>query len=220
MAAAEARKSLGNAEKLLTTFEEKARRRGVFYERILDRCLTSDLPDVLVDYARLRDLTIIGAPDPNQGHWFAESIIFGSGRPTLIIPAVGQDKRLFKMEHVVVAWDFSQQAARAVADSMTILEKAKRVSVVTITNEKEIDTKRSGSELAKHLALHGVSVVLEQVDAAGRPIGGVLESYVGATQADLLVMGAYGHSRLREFVLGGATRSMLSNPPLPLLLSR
>ena len=78
MAAAEAKKSFGNAEKLLTIFEEKARRGGVFHERILDRCLTLDLPDVLVDYARLRDLTIIGTPDPYQGDWFAESIIFGS----------------------------------------------------------------------------------------------------------------------------------------------
>jgi len=74
-------------------------------------------------------------------------------------------------------------------------------------------------ELAKHVARHGANVVLDIVDAAGRAIGDVLESYVSSRNADLLVMGAYGHSRVREFVLGGATRSMISKPPLPILFS-
>ena len=117
---------------------------------------------------------------------------------------------------MVVAWDFSRPAARAVADALPILEKAKHVSVVTVTNEKVIDTKRSGAELAKHLARHGVAVVLDTVDAAGCGIGDVLESYVTSRNADILVMGAYGHSRIREFILGGATQSMLSRPPLPI----
>jgi nucleotide-binding universal stress UspA family protein len=220
MAAAEAKKSRRNAEALLEKFEQRAQQRCVFHERIFDRCLTWQLPDLLVDYARLRDLTIIGVPEHlYQEHWFAESIIFGSGRPTLIIPMVNENERSFALEHVVVAWDFSRTAARAVADALPLLVKAKRVSVMTITGEKEIDTKRSGAELAKHLALHGASVVLEQVDAAGRQIGDVMESYVNSWRADLLVMGAYGHSRLREFILGGATRSMLARPPLPILLS-
>jgi nucleotide-binding universal stress UspA family protein len=99
------------------------------------------------------------------------------------------------------------------------LEKAKRVCVVTITNEKAMDAKRSGAELAKHLAHHGVEVVLDTVDAAGRGIGAVLESYVMSNNADLLVMGAYGHTRIRDFILGGATKSMLSKPILPIFLS-
>ncbi len=155
MAATEAKKSRRYAEALLETFEQKAQRRGVFRERIFDRCFTSELTGLLVDYARLRDLTIIGVPEhPYQEHWFAESIIFGSGRPTLIIPAAGQSECAFALEHVVVGWDFSRPAARAVADALPLLIKAKRVSVVTVTSEKEIDTKRSGQELAKHLALH------------------------------------------------------------------
>src|SRR5450759_2359517 len=85
--------------------------------------------------------------------------------------------------------------------------------------KRGIDTKRSGAELAKHLARHGVDVVLDTVDAAGRGIGDVLESYVTSRNADVLVMGAYGHSRIREFILGGATQSMLSRPPLPSFFS-
>ena len=77
---------------------------------------------------------------------------------------------------MVVAWDYSRPAARAVADSLPILEQAKLVRIVMVTNEKVFDTKRSGPELAKHLARHGVEVILDTVDAAGRGIGEVLDS--------------------------------------------
>ena len=91
--------------------------------------------------------------------------------------------------------------------------------IVTITNEKVIGTKRSGAKLAKHLARHGVNVVLDTVDAAGLSVGDVLDFYITSRNADLLVMGAYGHSRIRDFILGGATKSMIARPPLPILLS-
>jgi nucleotide-binding universal stress UspA family protein len=120
---------------------------------------------------------------------------------------------------VIVAWDFSRPATRAVADAMPILEAAKRVCVLTVSNEKAIDTRRSGPELAKHLSRHGVEVVLDEIDAKGRGIGEVFEAHVSYRSADLLIMGAYGHSRIREFVLGGATRSMLARPPVPIFLS-
>ena len=90
---------------------------------------------------------------------------------------------------------------------------------ISVANEKVLDTKHSGEELAKNLARHGIDVILENVDAAGRSIGEVLETHAASCGADLLVMGAYGHSRLREFILGGATQSMLSKPPLPILFS-
>ena len=118
-----------------------------------------------------------------------------------------------------MAWDFSRPAARAVADALPIWGKAKQVCVVTVTNEKIIDTKRSGEELAKYLSRHGVQVVLDNVDAAGQRIGNVLEAYAASRNADLIVMGAYGHSRVRDFILGGATKNMLSRPPIPIFLS-
>jgi nucleotide-binding universal stress UspA family protein len=226
LAAGEAKKSLTNAEALLTAFHNPAQNRGIFQDRIQEHCFISEVPEVLVDYARLRDLTIVPMPDRESFDWYAESItsyaepiIFGSGRPTLIIPNARADARIFALDTVVVAWDFSRPAARAVGDALPLLEKAKQVYVVTVTNEKAITTGRSGPELAKHLARHGANVVLDIVDAAGRTIGDVLESYVSSRNANLLVMGAYGHSRVREFILGGATRSMISKPPLPILFS-
>jgi nucleotide-binding universal stress UspA family protein len=214
----EAKKSATNAQQLLAAFQGAAEKRGVFQERILEHCLTSEVPELLVEYSRLRDLTIVTVPEGDYLHqWYAESVIFGSGRPTVVLPH-GRE-RSFALDTVIIAWDFSQPATRAIADAMPILEKAKRVCVLTVTKEKAIGTRRSGAELAKHLARHGVDVVLDEVDAKGRGIGDVFEAHVTYRNADLLVMGAYGHSRLREFVLGGATKSMLTRPPAPIFLS-
>ena len=218
MAEAEAKKGREQAEAALAAFEKAATNKGVFEERILGQCLAPQLPGLLAEYARLRDLSIVPAEanelldQPN-----AEALIFESGRPVLVLPR--KPRKSFALNSATVAWDFSRPAARAVGDALPLLTKAKRVHVVTITNEKRIDSRRSGPELAKHLARHGVDVILETVDAAGRPIGEALEAATRVHDSDLLVMGAYGHSRLREFVLGGASRSMITQPPLPVLLS-
>ena len=218
LAEAEAKKGREQAEAALAAFEKTAANRDVFEERILAQCLAPGLPGLLVQYARLRDLTIVAteanelADQPN-----AEALIFESGRPVLMLPR--EPRKPFVLNTATVAWDFSRPAARAVGDALPLLTRAKRVHIVTLTNEKRIESGRSGPELAKHLARHGVDVVLETVDAAGRSIGDALEAATRVHDSDLLVMGAYGHSRLREFVLGGATRSMIARPPLPVLLS-
>jgi nucleotide-binding universal stress UspA family protein len=213
--AGEAAKSRKNAQDLLAACEAAAAKSGVSYESMLQRCRTFEAAELLVEYSRLRDLTIV--PESND-RWYAEAVIFGSGRPTLILPQ-NPRSRPFELGSVAVAWDFSRAAARAVSDAIPLLEKAKKVSVVTVLNEKRLDNEHSAEELSKNLSRHGIDVVLDRVDARGRPIGAVLEAYVSSHAADMLVMGAYGHSRLREFVLGGATNSLLSKPPLPILFS-
>ena len=129
--------------------------------------------------------------------------------------------RELNRSHSIPQWlhGISARGARAIADAIPVLEKVKEVRIVTVANEKVLDTKHSGEELAKNLSRHGIDVILENVDAAGRSIGEVLETHAASCSADLLVMGAYGHSRLREFILGGATQSMLSKPPVPILFS-
>ena len=220
LVAAEAKKSATNAKTLLTAFQDAAEKRGVFQDRILERCLTSEAPGVLVEYARLRDLTIVPVPVGDYfDQWYAEAIIFGSGHPTLVLPHTRKRAGAFALDVVAVAWDFSRPAARAVADALPLLEKAKKVHVLTVANEKVIESRRPTAEFAKYLGRHDVDVVLDTVDAADRRIGDILESYVTSCNADMLVMGAYGHSRIREFILGGATKSMLSRPPLPIFLS-
>jgi nucleotide-binding universal stress UspA family protein len=215
--AGEAGKSRRNAEDLLAAFETAAVKSGVSRESMLQKCKSYEVPDLLVEYARLRDLTVMPVPE-SYDQWYAEAVIFGSGRPTLVLP---QDRRSRPdvLGIVAIAWDFSRAAARAISDAIPLLEKAKQVRVVTVLNEKLLDSKHSAEELSKNLSRHGIDVVLDRVDAKGRRIGDVIEAYIASHAVDMLVMGAYGHSRLREFVLGGATRHLLSKPPLPILFS-
>ena len=223
MASTEARKSLINGERLLALFESAAVKRGVFQDRILEHCLTSEIADVFVDHARVRDLTIVPMTDGDfsarfDANWHAESIIFGSGHPTIVLPPAPKRSDVMTMDTVVVAWDSSRPAARAVADSLPILAKAKRTCIVTVANEKPIRG-RSGEDLVRHLAHHGIEASFDAVNAAGRTIGEALASHIGACEGDLLVMGAYGHARIREMVLGGATKSMLARSPVPVFFS-
>ena len=220
LAATEAERSSDNAARLLREFQEAAEKRGVLQEAILEQGVALEVPDLLADYARLHDLTLVPSSDAAFGDQrYAEAIIFGSGRPTLILPTARSQTDHFALKTVVVAWDFSRPAARALGDALPILEMAEQVRVVTVTNEKTLDSRRSGAAVSKHLAAHGLTASLDVVDAADRSIGEVLESYALSLDADLLVMGAYGHSRVRDFILGGATKSMLARPPLPVLLS-
>jgi nucleotide-binding universal stress UspA family protein len=214
--AGETEKSRNNARTMLTAFDTAANKAGILHETRLEKCPTYAVPDLLVDHARLHDLTIVPVPE-SYDQWYAESVIFGSGRPTLVLPE--QPRRPFQLGTVAVAWDFSRAASRAVSDAMPLLEKAGKVRVVTVTNEKKLDSKHSAEALAKNLARHRIDVLLDKVDADGRGIGEVLEDYTAAHQVDVLVMGAYGHARWREFILGGATQSLLSKPPLPILFS-
>ena len=218
LVASERKKSSDVATELLVTFKESAKKARVFHESLSKTCFTSNAPDLLIQEARLRDLTIVPAilEDLNY-QWYAESIIFGSGRPVLILPRRGGYE--FALDTVVIAWDGSRSAARAVADSLPVLQRVREIRVLTVVNEKQLSSESPAAELARHLERHGIVAKPDHIDAAGRRIDEVLSSYLTSHQADFLVMGAYGHSRLREFILGGATRSMLLKPPLPVLLS-
>lgn len=220
MVAAERQKSVANARNLVSVFEGMATKRGVPHGHIIESSTTSQLAAIATEHARMHDVTMIPiGEEVGLQQYVAECVIFGSGRPTIVLPEAPKIRRPLSLDVVGVAWDFSRPAARAVADAMPILVRAKTVRVVTIRQEKTINTKRSGAELMKHLAFHGIEVVLEEEEAAGRSIGQALEDYATAREIDLLVMGAYGHSRLRDFILGGATKTVIAHPPLPVLLS-
>jgi len=215
--AEETRKSRANVDQLLTAFEATAARQDVRFESIRERCLSGEVPDMLVEYARLRDLTIVPVSE-DHAQRCSEAIIFGSGKPTMVLPECPSAPS-FQLKTVLVDWDFSRAAARAVADAIPLLERAKHVRIVTVMGEKPVDSKHSAEELAKNLSRHGLEVELDRIESKGRTIGETIEAHAKSCDADMLVMGAYGHSRFREFVLGGATRTLLARPPLPILFS-
>jgi nucleotide-binding universal stress UspA family protein len=211
--AGEAEKSRKSARDMLAAFDAAAAKAGVLHETFVEKCPTFEVPDLLVDYARLRDQLSYPCQE-SYDQWYAETLIFGSaGRPLL----AGNPARVRSNWE---PWPSPGISARLGPGSdASLLERAGKVRVVTVTNEKSLDTKHSAEELAKNLARHGIDVMLDKVNANGRPIGEVLETYTFSHQVDVLVMGAYGHAKWREFILGGATKSLLSKPPLPILFS-
>ena len=213
--------SATEATRLLAHFEDVAKRRDVFEKSLTEQTSIFPSPDTIVGHARVHDVTFL--PIPNQvglDELQSETVIFGSGRPTILLPAMADHKpRPASLDIIAVAWDFSRPAARALADAMPILERAKRVHVFTVVDEKPLPEQASGERLERHLLLHGVNATLERVEARGRDIGKVMEEFVTANHVDMLVMGAFGHSRMMEFILGGATRSILNHPPVPVMIS-
>ena len=214
-------RSAANARSLLENFTATADRFGVRHHEIILPYIAFQVPDVLVDHARIRDLTIVPQQtDDGFSQWYAEAVVFESGRATMILPAAAKKERsLSALNTVTVAWDFSRAAARALSDALPILKKAKTVRLVSVKNEKDIAATTTHDQLVAHLSYHGIKGVVDIIDANKRSIGDALSDYVESSGSDLLVMGAYGHSRVREVILGGATMSMLTHPPIPILLS-
>lgn len=177
-------------------------------------------PTALVDLARLHDLTILPIPETDSfGRSYVEAAMFDTGRPTLLLPSGERAKSLQRIDTVVVAWDYSRQAARAMADALPILMRANKVHILSVFGEKGLQTTCVPGDLEKYLSSHQVKHVVDQASLKDGTIGDCVMSHAKAVNADLLVMGAYGHSRFREFVLGGATRGVLADPRLPVFLA-
>jgi nucleotide-binding universal stress UspA family protein len=220
----EREKAKSSAKQELRMFSELARQRGVLGEALYRTCVPADVPGLLVGHARLSDLTVVPMPEGgyfNQldSHWYLEAALFDSGRPILVLPHGYRSPGVGAFGTVVVAWDSTRAAARALADAMPILRLAKSVRVLTVTNEKTIAPEPPPLEIVSHLAAHDIRVAYDAVDADGRTAATVIVDYLQKRSGDLLVMGGYGHSRLREFVLGGATKHMLERLPVPVLMS-
>ena len=170
--------------------------------------------------ARGFDLAIVGQAkrDGNAVEaMISESTLFESGRPVIIVPYI--QKAPIKLDRIMVCWDGSRSAARAVADAMPFLERAKNVEVVIVTNERGKRDEIEGADIGQHLARHGLKVEVTRITHGDLDVADALLSHSMDASADFMVMGGYGHSRLREFVLGGVTRNILRTMTLPTLMS-
>lgn len=146
-----------------------------------------------------------------------EGALFGSGRPVIVVPYI--QRKGLKLDRVVVCWDGSRAAARATGDAMPFLTRAKKISVVTVGAAPAKSEDVPGADIAQHLARHGRNVEVQRLVVADIDTTSAILSYVADAGADLIVMGGYGHSRLREFVLGGVTRGILGSMTVPVLMS-
>ena len=175
-------------------------------------------------HARYVDLTILGQLDPDRGETEMiqprpEQVTLASGRPILVVPYAGRFETVGR--RVLIGWNATREAARAVNDAMPLLAAAEAVTVLTIDPREGPDGhgELPGADISLHLARHGVKAEIERTVSADLPVGDVLLSRAADLGADLLVMGAYGHSRARELLLGGATRSLLRSMTVPVLMS-
>ncbi len=207
------------AEAALAGAEQVFARAGRPFLGIAQPAFPGDVASFLIEFARVRDIAVLpNRTEKNSGESeLIEEVMFGSGRPLLLVPDAG--RTAFGTDNVMVAWDGSRAAARAVGDAMPILAAAKAVHVITVGDEKDMDWRLQVDEFLRHLEQCGVKARARNVSCAGLDIGRALFREAAAADADLLVMGGYGHSRVREFILGGATRSVIEGAPLPILMS-
>jgi nucleotide-binding universal stress UspA family protein len=219
LAEEEEQKSRRSCAMVLETFSTMAGQAGVLGEAIHGKAGLYGVGEYVSERSRTRDLCIVPVVHHLDGQRSVlEAVVFGSGRPVLTFrPGVADLPG--SLGSIVLAWDGTRTAARAMADALPVLRKAGEVRVLTVTNEKPSARSGMGQDVARHLAAHEVNAVVDEVDADGRRIGLVLQDYLARRRPDLLVMGAYGRSRAREFILGGATEHMLHEPGAPLLLS-
>jgi nucleotide-binding universal stress UspA family protein len=149
--------------------------------------------------------------------YLIEAALFEGGRPVIVVPYIHKAAPSFK--HALVCWDGSRPAARAIADAIPLLRRAGKIEVITIAEAGKVTEEFPGAEIGQHLARHGLKIDIKRIDIAEIDVGNAILSYVADTSTDFVVMGAYGHSRIREFVLGGVTNTILSSMTAPVLMS-
>lgn len=203
-------------------FEEAARRSMVSAEHRLIKSTWIDAPDVLSDLARRFDVSVFMQSDQDNGidnDDMIETALFDSGRPVMVVPYIQKDG--LKLDHLVCCWDGSRAAARAINDALPLLEKASAVDLLIVLNEKTRSGQNEvrGAEMARHLARHNVKVGIESIPAADVDVTNTILSYVADNSGTLIVMGGYGHARLRELILGGVTHDMLESMTVPVFMS-
>lgn len=179
--------------------------------------------DTLATQTRYADLLVVGQADPDDPaggrNDLPEAMAFATGRPVLVVPKIGTQSAVGKT--VMLCWNASRESARAATDALPFLRAAEKVVVLVVDPEVSADAhgQEPGADVALWLARHGVKVTVQRDVAADAQVGEIILSRAADQGADLIVMGIYGHSRLREMVLGGVSRTIMSSMTVPILMS-
>lgn len=208
------------ADAAKSRFEAAAKRAGISYEtRVLSTSIAG-AADQLSRLARRFDLAVVAQPQREKSmpdEVVDEAVLFDSGRPVIFVPFI--QKAAIALDRVMICWDGSRTATRAVADSMPFLHQAKSVEIVMVATGRGKADEIPGADLGQHLARHGLKVDVKRITSPDIDVAATILSHAADSSADMIVMGGYGHSRLREFVLGGVTRTLLESMTVPVLMS-
>jgi nucleotide-binding universal stress UspA family protein len=207
------------ANDAISRFDGAAKKAGLSAEtRLLDATF-GGAATRFAQISRRFDLVVVGQAQREGGpadDLVIEGALFESGRPLVVVPYI--QRRGITLERVLACWDGSRTAARAIGDAMPFLERAKAVEVVIVAEERKSE-EMTGANMSAHLVRHGVAASVKRIAKGDIAIQDALLSYAADSGADFMVMGGYGHSRLREFILGGVTRGILASMTLPVLMA-
>jgi nucleotide-binding universal stress UspA family protein len=215
----ERERAVTRAAAALDVFETEAKTAGISYACRALGAFPAEAAAALGAAARLYDLTVVLQPETDRHSYdntLPQELLFHAGGPVLFMPYIF--KGAFAARHVGLCWDGSRLAARALRDAAPFLDRADAVTIITI-NEEGLAAETSAETLAKHLARRGIATSTIALTAVRSDIQPTILSLAAEQGIDLLVMGAYGHSRLQEMVLGGVTREMLRTMTVPTLMS-
>lgn len=200
-------------------FNEMARKAGVTAEIRTAEIITGGSTETILAHCRLTDLVMIGQENPDDPEpmreMLIESVLFEAGVPVLVVPYIGST---LPLKNVMVAWDGSPTASRAVHAALPLLQMAEKVTVMIVETGRRTSGE-PGADIATYLARHGLNVT---IDVVPRPTSGVADAilnYVSDNNIDMVAMGGYGHSRMREFLFGGATRDILASMTVPVMMA-
>ncbi len=214
------RESDEKARAAIARFDAAANRAAVAAESRIISASVSGAAEQLGRLGRRFDLVVVGQAQRDEAsaaEVVDEGVLFDSGRPVIFVPYI--QKAGLKLDRVMVCWDGSRAATRAIADAMPFLKKSKQVEIVMVSAKKPKDDEIAGADLGQHLARHGLKVDVKRITSTEIDVPSTILSYAADSSADMIVMGGYGHSRLREFILGGVTRSILETMTVPVLMS-
>ena len=213
-------KALERAHAALGVFEAEAKRTDVGYTCRAITELQAEAATILGATARLYDLSVVAQPEFERDTFdntLAQEILFQSGGPVLFMPYTFTGQ--FHARRVGICWDGSRLAARAVRDAMPLLEQAEAIAIITINEASSVPAEASAAHLVRYLARLGVPTAIDRLKTAKADTQSSILSLAADESLNLLVMGGYGHSRLKETVFGGVTREMLKSMTVPTLMS-
>lgn len=212
-----------NLAKVKSAFETALKKAKLEGEFISIEGRSPLISDEIISHGKSADIIIVSATDPAEVSGVEldciERVLIGAGRPLLVLPR--SNDHVLDLDRVVIGWNGGREAARAVFDSIPLMQTSKSVDVVCVDpkNEERVTPEEPGRRIVATLQRHKIKAAAKTMEGGGESAGKALIKHAKEIDAGLIVMGAYGHSRLREFVFGGATRHVLDDMARPVLMS-